>query len=247
MSEVIEPLAPTEQAELAECEAVVREGLRTFVEVGQALMRIRDGRLYRATHATFDGYVRDQFGVGQAYAHRLIGAAAVALSPIGDKITNEAQARELVPLLDDPERMEQVVKHAERGWGNLTAKALRSARDDVAAEHMHEPQLPDPSPEAETAVREARAIMGAEQARRAALGDWWSMMSSALLAASELRRLRKLAEGVLAAGNTLDREKCLPLAASMDALIAEARWIAAACHGEASLSDDDLRHLAGDT
>ena len=44
-------LATTEATRLAELEATVAAGLRTFVEVGEALREIRDQRLYRADHA----------------------------------------------------------------------------------------------------------------------------------------------------------------------------------------------------
>jgi hypothetical protein len=46
------PLSVTEER-VAECEAVLQRGLATFIEVGAALLRIRDGRLYRDTHKTF--------------------------------------------------------------------------------------------------------------------------------------------------------------------------------------------------
>lgn len=112
---------------LAVCEAIIDEGLRTFVEVGTALATIRDERLYRATHTDFASYAQARFGLGKAYAHRVIGAAKVKLSPIGDTISNEAQARELVPLLDDPERMREIVERAQAS-GKITAASLRAAR-----------------------------------------------------------------------------------------------------------------------
>lgn len=82
-----------------ELEAVVEAGLRTFIEVGQALVELHDGRLYRATHDTFDAYVADRFGSSRQHAYRLIEAAktAVAVSPMG-VIANERQARALAGL-----------------------------------------------------------------------------------------------------------------------------------------------------
>ena len=44
-------LSVPERSRLAELEAVVEAGLQTFVDVGLALSEIRDGRLYRKTHA----------------------------------------------------------------------------------------------------------------------------------------------------------------------------------------------------
>ena len=55
-------LSATETDRLAELEDVVGRGMRTFVEVGAALCEIRDQRLYRVMHATFEGYCRERWG-----------------------------------------------------------------------------------------------------------------------------------------------------------------------------------------
>ncbi|QXJ27065.1 hypothetical protein AGRA3207_007862 (plasmid) [Actinomadura graeca] len=88
-----------ERADLAACEAAL-DGLRlAFWAAGKALQTIRDARLYRAGHDTFERYVTDRWGMQTSQAYRLIAAwpVAEALSPIGDRI-NEAQVRELLPL-----------------------------------------------------------------------------------------------------------------------------------------------------
>ncbi|MGH2800507.1 MAG: DNA methyltransferase [Thermoleophilaceae bacterium] len=103
MSDVIvRRLSHPERSRLAELESLVERGLQTFVEVGKALMEIRESRLYRETHGTFETYCRERFRLGRAQAYRLIGGASVAelVSPMGD-IPNERQARELVPVLRD--------------------------------------------------------------------------------------------------------------------------------------------------
>jgi hypothetical protein len=131
----MEPVLSGQEADqLTVCEAVVDEGLRTFVEVGTALATIREKRLHRQTHLDFASYLSDRFGIGKSQGYRMIDAAAVAMSPIGDKITNEAQARELAPLLDDPDRLRDVVAKAE-GSGKITAASLRAARDDEPHPH----------------------------------------------------------------------------------------------------------------
>jgi hypothetical protein len=46
---------------LEECESVIRSGLKTFVEVGHALLEIRGRRLYRqAGFRTFEKYCRER-------------------------------------------------------------------------------------------------------------------------------------------------------------------------------------------
>jgi hypothetical protein len=77
-----------------------------FVEVGNALLSIRDNRLYRITHRTFEAYCKGKWGMKKSHAYRLIDAASVAvnLSPMGDnpKPTSERQVRLLTKL--EPEQ-----------------------------------------------------------------------------------------------------------------------------------------------
>jgi N6-adenosine-specific RNA methylase IME4 len=121
-------LSAAEWAELNEHETVIERGLATFVEVGNALLAIRDRRLYRATHAAFADYCRERWGFSRQRAHQLIGAAEVVanVSTIVDILpTNEAQARELVRLSPDEQRevwLEFVQEATERGY---TADVLR--------------------------------------------------------------------------------------------------------------------------
>ena len=55
---VVDLLSDAEKVELHECEAVVVTGWNTFVEVGLALARIRQGRLWRDDFNSFDAYCR---------------------------------------------------------------------------------------------------------------------------------------------------------------------------------------------
>ncbi|MGP4030203.1 hypothetical protein [Actinomadura sp. 3N407] len=93
-------LVDTERLDLAACETAIN-GLRlAFWAAGKALQTIRDARLYRATHDTFEDYVETRWQMGRSYAYRLIQAwpLAEALSPIGDTTLNEAQIRALLPF-----------------------------------------------------------------------------------------------------------------------------------------------------
>ena len=91
----------TEQARLQELESIVDHGLQTFYEVGKALDEIREQKLYRETHKSFEIYCRDKCGIARQTAHRFISAAQVVdnLRPIGLKIpTKENQVRPLTGL-----------------------------------------------------------------------------------------------------------------------------------------------------
>jgi hypothetical protein len=128
-------LSPSDQKVLAECEAMIERGWRTFMEVGQALSRIRDQKLYRAQHDTFELYCREKWQFGRAHAYRLMSAAEVAasLSPIGDirGPTHEAQVRPLMGL--EAEQARKAWRRAvERANGAMiTAKLVRNALAEV--------------------------------------------------------------------------------------------------------------------
>jgi hypothetical protein len=101
----IDALAPAEQDELARCEQIISRGLQMFVQVGQALQRIRDERLYRATHPTFESYLADRWNISRTAAHQYIAAAAVVENVRNceqiEPPQNEAQCRPLAQLEPD--------------------------------------------------------------------------------------------------------------------------------------------------
>jgi hypothetical protein len=120
-------LTPDEHARLEAHEATIAAGLQTFVEVGNALLAIRDERLYRESHGTFEEYCLQRWVISRPSAYQAIGASQVIhnLSAFADTTgnteivlpTNEAQARPLVGL--DPELQalvwEKVVATAPNG------------------------------------------------------------------------------------------------------------------------------------
>jgi hypothetical protein len=92
-------LSDREQADLATCEVALDNLRVAFWAAGKALQVIRDARLYRDTHATFEDYVEQRWDMSRPQAYRLIDAWPLAerLSPMGDTL-NERQIRELLPL-----------------------------------------------------------------------------------------------------------------------------------------------------
>jgi hypothetical protein len=100
-------LTKEETTELAALEVVIEQGGRTFIEVGTALRTIRDSKLYRATHETFEAYLAGRWELARSTGYQMIEAADVseAVSAVAD-IPNEAQARPLSKLLKAEERGE---------------------------------------------------------------------------------------------------------------------------------------------
>ena len=64
-----------ETADLRRYETVIERGSRAFIEVGQALLAIRDGKLYRASHDTFEAYCRERWDFNRNFANKTIRAA----------------------------------------------------------------------------------------------------------------------------------------------------------------------------
>ena len=93
------PLVAEERSAFQAHEATIERGVRTFLEVGRALGAIRDGRLYRETHGTFEAYCRERWRMDRTYAHRYIDAARVCeMLPTGNTPANEAQVRPLTKI-----------------------------------------------------------------------------------------------------------------------------------------------------
>lgn len=70
-------LDPAEKARLARLERTVDRAVEVAGKIaGEALATIRDEKLYRRTHSTFEAYVEDRFGVSRSTAYRMIEAAS---------------------------------------------------------------------------------------------------------------------------------------------------------------------------
>jgi len=133
----MEQLALTlaETQELEQCEAIIEHGLRTFVDVGNALLKIRDGRLYRERCKTFEEYCRVQWGFSRMRASQMIAAAEVVENvnhglqiPLPQ---SERQARPLTRLEPEQQRdvWAQVVEDAERTDGKITGAKVQGVVD----------------------------------------------------------------------------------------------------------------------
>lgn len=126
-------LTKPERSTLAECEEEIERGLNNFVEVGNALLRIRNERLYRSEFGTFQEYCETRWSMSRGQAYRMIEAAEVVenLSPIGDKPISESAIRPLVQL--PPLVQQKVWKKAvaSSSTGQPTAREVAAAVEVV--------------------------------------------------------------------------------------------------------------------
>ena len=121
-----------ESHELERCEVVIKQGLNTFIEVGEALFIIRDKRLYRREFNTFEDYCQEKWRLSKPYVNRIIAASQsfTNLAPIGVILPNtESQVRPLTSL--EPEIQKEVWKEVVKTHGeNITAAKVQSVAND---------------------------------------------------------------------------------------------------------------------
>jgi hypothetical protein len=146
-------LTAKERGRLEALERVVGKSLGSFIEAGQALLEIRDGRLYRESHASFEDYCRERWELGARRAYQLIDATAVAqivCTTVHTYPANERQVRELAALRDEPQTMTAVWESARAMAAErerpVTAADVRAARKMIAPPATSAPDDAQPAP-----------------------------------------------------------------------------------------------------
>lgn len=129
---------PTHDAErLEHLERTIKAGITTFVSVGLALAEIRNDKLYRLTHATFETYCRDRWQFTRQRAYQLIGAAEVA-GTLECQPGVDISEKALRPLVSIPaEERKAVWTRASKAAGGkpVTAKhVIAAVKEDIAVE-----------------------------------------------------------------------------------------------------------------
>jgi hypothetical protein len=128
----IATLTREESITLVDCEERIERGLKTFIEVGSALAVIRDSKLYREFHETFEDYCRARWGIRRQRANELITAARMVdeISSTGaEPPKNEAQAV-AISRVPEPERADVWAETFERTNGKPTAAAVREVSEE---------------------------------------------------------------------------------------------------------------------
>lgn len=132
-SQLVESLNMLEKSELAGYEAVIERGIGTFVEVGNALLSIRDKRLYRVEYGTFEDYCRERWGMGRTNADELIRASVVIENLTGVPVIPNAvsQTRPLATLPPEQQReaWQRAVETAPDG--RITAGHVQRVVDEM--------------------------------------------------------------------------------------------------------------------
>jgi hypothetical protein len=121
--------AEAEAKRLTELEDRIEGGLQTFLDVGGALVEIRESKLYMPEYKTFEAYCKKRWGMSVRHAYRLMDAAAVA-----ENVSNwsqiqpasESQVRPMTGLEPDAQR-EVWDRATEAAGGQPTAQQVEAA------------------------------------------------------------------------------------------------------------------------
>ncbi|MUG91804.1 hypothetical protein F7734_04685 [Scytonema sp. UIC 10036] len=142
---VYDELTIEEQQERLRLERVIE---RSFYEAGKALKELRDRRLYRSTHKSFEQYCKDRFGYNTRRQPYLLIEAAAIVDNLSEKCdpldrilpTNERQVRPLTKL--DPEEQWEAWQRSVEAAG----KKVPSARivKDIVEQIMERTKVPNP-------------------------------------------------------------------------------------------------------
>lgn len=134
-------LTVNEQSELAECEVIIKRGLQTFYEVGEALLRIRDKRLYRADYETFESYCQLQWNLEYRRAKAFMDASVIikhleqGSSDPADQIPMPKYERQIRPLtvLKTPETQVEAWQRAVETApnGRITGPHVQSVVNEM--------------------------------------------------------------------------------------------------------------------
>ncbi len=168
-----------ESEELTEEESCLRLHLerkveRAFHEAGKALLELRDRRLYRSTHKSFEEYCRDRFGYNRSHSYQLIDAAIVVdnlqkCPQFVDIFPNrEGQVRPLTKLEPDQQRLVWQQAVEEAGHKVPSGRIVK----DVIQRIMERTKVPNPY-----RVGEVCQILVKENPELRGKGGCWGIVS----------------------------------------------------------------------
>lgn len=141
--EALATLSTTEVQALAEAEAVIEAQMANMLAAMQALATIAKGRLYRASHPTFEAYLDERWGLSRSQGHRMVRAGVVLaeLSEAGVSHARDISGRALDAMASVPEG-ERVAVYTEAvalAGGTPTAAHVREVVEEKHASFFDDP------------------------------------------------------------------------------------------------------------
>lgn len=114
-------------------ELAIERGLKTFYDVGMALLDERDNRLYRESYGTFEDYCEQRWNLSRRRAYQLLDAANIVedVKNFSHPPERESHAAELVGLEPNDARTAWEVALDTEPDGGMTAKHIGSVVDSL--------------------------------------------------------------------------------------------------------------------
>ena len=114
-------------------ETQIDNGLKTFIEVGEALLKIKENKLYRKDFSTFEEYCKQRWDIGIRQSQRLMSASKVVqnLQEHDQSVvlpSSEYQVRALTKL--PPEIQRQVWKDVTEKYESVTGKTVNEVIEE---------------------------------------------------------------------------------------------------------------------
>jgi DNA-directed RNA polymerase subunit H (RpoH/RPB5) len=164
-------LTPIEKNNLVELEATIEKNLKSFYEVGFALMQIRDNKLYRENYITFEHYCKEKWKMTRVRAHQLISAAEVQDDLLTTVNIPERQLRPLVPVKDPEERREVYQRAIDTAPnGKVTAKHIEeTVKETQGIKHTETYPVSDAMTFAGIAISQLERIRDDDPLRKEAI------------------------------------------------------------------------------
>ena len=157
----ISNLSSEEKLTLNAYEEIIEKGLKTFIEVGNALFEIKNNKLYRESFTTFEAYCKDRWQLKRQRAYELMGAAEIVhqlsetnLSEISDKTNllpskeSHANALAQIPVTLRFQVWRGVVEESLNTGKAITAKMI-TEQTELLASNLKEAQTPSEPTEEE--------------------------------------------------------------------------------------------------
>lgn len=148
-------IAPVSEPEMADLEQQIETDSKAFQRVGQALIRIHEGRGYRLRgYKTFEDYCRARWDFTDRQGRRLITAAQTAAKvkdATGYEPASESVARVLAPVADDPIVLQKVAE--KLGKAKKSATLASASAETVANAVAAVTGKPRPQPADKPAAR----------------------------------------------------------------------------------------------
>ncbi len=142
---VADTLDLTEQQQLDALEEKIQAGLESFFEVGNAMMQIRDGRLYRERYSTWEEYCQKRWNFSGRYGHFQLAAMEKTVEIAGSNPTvlptNESQTRPIDKDFDSQTKGVIWNRSVAQAGGVPTAKIVKEQRDRFIVEQCRYPHV----------------------------------------------------------------------------------------------------------